>query len=118
MVTICPYFLLVLPIGIGGLYAGEAWKRKRTDNQRICTSLVIMWSIWTIVGLIYAVMLIPPPPPPGEPTIFPGPVITFSIAVYYVFLPALAVWILMMLDLRAYALKTKHISQTASQSES
>lgn len=114
-----PYFLLALPIGIGGLYAGEAWKRKRTDNQRTCTSLAVLWSIWTYAGLIYAISLIPPPPPPpGVAILVPTIENMFEIAVYFVFLPALAVWILMMLDLIVYVLKTRYISQAANQSES
>jgi len=114
-----PYFILALPIGIGGLYAREAWKRRKTDNQQTCTSLAALWSIWTIIGLIYAISLIPPPPPPpGVPILIPTIENMFEIAVYFVFLPALAVWILMMLDLIVYVLKTRYISQAANQSES
>jgi len=111
-----PFFILALPIGIGGLYAGEAWKRKRTDNQRTCTSLAVLWSIWTFVGLIYAISLIPPPPP-GVPILIPTMENMFSIAIYFVFLPALAVWVLMMLNLIIYALKTRHRIREANQSE-
>ena len=114
-----PYFLLALPIGIGGLYAGEAWKRKRTDNQRTCTSLAVLWSIWTYAGLIYAISLIPPPPPPpGVPILIPTIENMFEIAVYFVFLPALAVWVLMMLDLIIYgfraASRSKHVEAVHS----
>ena len=114
-----PYYYLVMPIGIGGLYVWEAWKRQRSDNQRTCTSLAALWSMWTLVGLIYAHMLVPPPPPvPGEPRIYPTPETMFSIAVYFVFLPALAVWTLMMLDLMLYVLKIRYRFRAASQSES
>ncbi len=114
-----PFLFLVLPVGIGGLYAWEAWKRQRTGNQRTCTSLAVLWSIWTLAGLIYAVMLMPPPPPgPGEPIQLPTPETLFSIAVYFVFLPALAVWVLMMLDLIIYVLKTRYRFRAANQSES
>jgi hypothetical protein len=114
-----PYFILALPIGIGGLYAGEVWKRKRTDNQRTCTSLAALWSIWTIIGLIFVISVIPPPPPPpGVPRIMPTIDNMFEIAVYYIFLPALAVWVLMMLDLIIHVLKTRHRIRAANQSES
>ena len=114
-----PYLYLVLPIGIGGLYAWEAWKRQRTNNQRTCTSLAALWSIWTLAGFFYANMLIPPPPrPPGEPFISPTPELMFSIAVYFVFLPALAIWSLMMLDLIIYVLKTRHRFRAGNQSKS
>jgi len=114
-----PYYYLVLPVGIDGLYAWEAWKRQRTDDQRTCTSLAALWSIWTLVGLIYAIMLIPlPPPGPGEPLISPTPETMFSIAVYFVFLPALTVWALMMLDLIIHLLKTRYRFRAANQSES
>ncbi len=104
MVMFSPFYFIVLSVGIVGLYAGEAWKRQRTDNQRTCTSLA---ALWTIAGLIYAVMLIPPPLPPGEPRIVPSQEIMFSYAIYSVFLPAFAVWVLMMLDLTIYVLKTR-----------
>ena len=117
MAILSPFYFIVLSVGIGGLYAGEAWKRQRTGNQRTCTSLAVLWSIWTIAGLIYAVMLIPPPLPPGEPRIFPTPETMFSFAIYSVFLPAFAVWVLMMLDLTIYALKRKYRPQVANQSE-
>jgi len=114
-----PYFYLILPIGIGGVYVWEAWKRQRTNTQRTCTSLAALWSIWTIAGFFYANMLIPPPPrAPGEPFISPTPELMFSIAVYFVFLPALAIWILMMLDLILYVVKTRYRFRAADQSES
>ncbi|NOR37981.1 MAG: hypothetical protein GQ580_00145 [Candidatus Thorarchaeota archaeon] len=114
-----PYWILALPIGIGILYAREAWKRKRTDNQQTCTSLAALWSIWTIAGLIFVISVIPPPPPPpGVPIIMPHIDNLFEIAVYYIFLPALAVWVLMMLDLIIYVLKTRHRIRAAIQSES
>jgi hypothetical protein len=119
MAILNPYLYLGLPIGIGMLYAGEAWKRQRTDNQKACTSLATLWSIWTLASLGYAVMLIPPPPPgPGEPIQLPTPETLFSIAVYFVFLPAFAVWVLMMLDLIVYVLKTRYRFRAANQSES
>jgi hypothetical protein len=63
-------------------------------------------------------MLIPPPPAPGELRIYPTPETMFSIAVYFVFLPALAVWVLMMLDFMIYVLKTRYRFRGAGQSES
>ena len=119
MAILNPYLYLGLPIGIGGLYVWEAWKRQRTDNQRTCTSLATLWSIWTLASLGYAIMLIPPPPSgPGAPIQLPTPETLFSVAVYFVFLPAFAVWVLMMLDLIVYVLKTRYRFRVADQSES
>jgi uncharacterized membrane protein len=63
-------------------------------------------------------MLIPPPPIPGEPILLPSPETFFLVAVYFVFLPALAVWVLMMLDLMIYVLKTRYRFRAADRSES
>ena len=114
-----PSELVVLAAVAGVYYMWTVRKRQKTGNLRACFKLAVLWSIWTLVALIHTVKLIPPPPPPPDvPRIYPTPGNIFSIAVYYVFLPAFAVWVLMMLDLIIYVLKTRHRIRAANQSES
>ncbi len=113
-----PSEFVLLAIVAGIYYIRTAKKRQKAGSPWACFKLAALWSIWTLAGLIHAIMRIPPPPTPGEPILLPSPETLFSIAVYFVFLPALAVWILMMLDLIIYVLKTRYRSQAANQSES
>jgi len=119
MDILIPFPLIGLAIVVGVLYMQTARERQKAGNPRACFKLAALWSIWTVVSLIYAVMLIPPPPPrPGEPIASPTPETMFSIAVYFVFLPAFAVWVMMMLDLIIYVLKTRYKFRAAKQTES
>ncbi len=113
-----PSEFVVLAVVAGAYYMRTARKRQKAGDPRTCFKMAALWSIWTLVGLTYVIMFIPPPPVPGEPILLPSPETMFSIAVYFVFLPALAVWILMMLDLIIYLLKTRYKFRAADQSES
>ncbi len=113
-----PSEFVVLAVVAGAYYIHTARKRQKADTPRACFKLAALWSIWTLVGLTYAIMPIPPPPVPGEPILLPSPETFFLVAVYFVFLPALAVWILMMLDLMLYVLKRRYRFRAADQSES
>ena len=112
-----PSEFVVLAVVAGAYYIRTAGKRQKAGNPRACFKLSALWSIWTLVGLTYAVMLIPPPPAPGEPILLPSPETLFLIAVNFVFLPAFAVWVLMMLDLIIYVLKTRYRFRAAREIE-
>ncbi|MCK4280135.1 MAG: hypothetical protein KAW94_06130 [Candidatus Thorarchaeota archaeon] len=117
MDIIIPLPLTGLAIVVGVYYMWIAMKRQKGGDTRACFKLAALWSIWTLVVLIYTVSRIPPPST-GPPFVSPSPADLFSVTVNFVFLPAIAVWVLMMLDLIIYVLKTRHRIQAANQSES
>jgi hypothetical protein len=119
MDILIPFPLIGLAIVAVVQYIRMAMKRQKGGDPRACFKLAALWSIWTLVALIYTVMLIPPPPPElGAPIQLPTPETLFSVAIYFVFLPVFAVWVLMMLDLIVYVLKTRYRFRAANQSES
>jgi hypothetical protein len=112
-----PFELIGLAIVVVVQYIRIAMKRQRGGDPRACFKLAALWSIWTLVALTYTLSLIPPPST-GPPLVLPTPEAMFSATVYFVFLPAFAVWILMMLDSIIYISRTRYRFRAANQSES